>query len=378
MPSVMDPRRNVFYQYRGPSPAGDEFLRDRQLENNLTKSLLNILRHTSARAGRAALLSLLGRERTGRRLARFFQDGPLETYTQTTPPDVHLAAHRAVLLITGPHQYGPGEFRDDLRAERLGRPDAWICSQRNGATLLIEAKLGGRVLRSQISRHLKSVGWPRATPVIATVWSDWFEALAQARKTLPAGGVDAFLLDQFLEYLEAIGMAPFTGFLVQDFDFFLHHEPTYRARLRQKLRQFAKLVHERLDPGLRRLYREIYVGNIRTDREGGAWVGFRRPGAPSEVRHCNFTITINRDRLEFNSVVSYGRSSDRRKSIGVFARKLRASPQAFEEVLAGLGAEYAISVFARTRRDGSVPPGRAMTAGGSRGCSGWTSSERAW
>jgi hypothetical protein len=100
---------------------------------------------------------------------------------------------------------------------------------------LVEAKLGPTVSRRQIEAHLNAARWPPAVPVIRTTWDEWFNTLRLVRSTPALSPVDCFLLDQFLEYLEVLGMAPFTGFQAQDFDFFIHYEPTYRPRLRQKL-----------------------------------------------------------------------------------------------------------------------------------------------
>lgn len=79
-------------------------------------------------------------------------------------------------------------------------------------------------------------------------------------------------------------------------------------------------------------------------------------GAAGVFAHCNLNIEINRDRLEFNAVIRDGRATDPRSPVGHFTMRLRAAPQAFEEILAGLGSNYGVSLFSRTRRDGSTPP----------------------
>lgn len=349
---TMNVYQNLFYQYRGPQQSDDDFPRDRQLENNVTKALINVLHHTSD-AGRAAVLSVLEAQPAGRALARRFRKGPLDLYLQRVPPDAKEATHRAVLLITGP---GSAKVAQRLLSDGEGRPDAWLCARKNRTAVLVEAKLGAKVSEGQILRHLATVGWPRRTPVIRTTWADWFIAMDKVAKTQQLPPVHRFLLKQFLEYLEVAGMAPFTGFLPQDFDFFITYEPSYRPRLRQKLQQFGKLVYKRLDPQTRRRYCNLSVGNIQT--EGGAAARLLRPDAPRHVRHCNPTIEINRDRLEFNAVIRDGRATDKHKPIGILNRRLRSAPQDFEEILHSLGCDYALSVFQRTRRDGSVPPTR--------------------
>ncbi len=351
----MDPRRNLFFQYRGPSSEEDEFPRDRQLENNLTKALVDLLYYAPS-AGRAALLSLLKAHSQTRSLPMSFQDGQLEVGMQSVPSGVENAPHRAVMLITAA---GSAEMLDkeQLSEDRRGRPDAWVRARRDGSTLLIEAKLGPKVSPRQIQAHLNAARWPPSAPVIRTTWDEWFNALRHVRSTPVLPPVDCFLLDQFLEYLEVLGMAPFTGFQAQDFDFFIHFEPTYRPRLRQKLEQFAEGVRAALDPGIRRRYAEIRMGHIHSDEERGAWVALG-PAGPTSFPHCNFTIEITRDRLEFNAVIRDGRANDSRKPIGILSRRLREDPLAFEQILHGLGGAYALTVFARTRVDGSIPPGR--------------------
>lgn len=351
----MDPRRNIFFHYRGPVDSADEFPRDRQLENNLTKTLVNLLDHTSNHAGRAAFLSVLEVHASARALARRFRGNKLELGLQSVPPDAEVAPRRAVLLITGPGTAvtsAEGRFSK----ERRGRPDAWVRA-RDGTTLLVEAKLGPKVSKQQIAAHLRAARWPRSVPVIKTTWSEWYNALDMVRSVKNLSALDRFLLDQALEYLEVFGMAPFTGFQARDFDFFIHYEPTYRARLRQKLEQFAESVHRALPPTLRQHYPHIRMGNIHADEERGAWVGILPTGS-STFQHCNFTIEITRDRLEFNAVIRDGRATDARKPIGILSRQLRADPVTFERILSGLGRDYALTVFARTRADGSTPPRR--------------------
>lgn len=347
----MDPRWNIFFQYRGPSPEQDEFPRDRQLENNLTKALLGILYHTSPQVGRTALFSLLAAHPQARAMAVRFRDEKVDLGLQSVPSEAESAPHRGVMLITGP---GSSSIREDEQFGQRGRPDAWIRS-RSGSTLLIEAKLGSVVSRRQIAAHLKAAGWASSVPLIRTTWEDWHNVFSRVRSAHGLPPVDCFLLDQFLGYLEVVGVAPFTGFQAQDFDFFLHYDSTYRPRLRQKLQQFAEKVHGLLDDAVRQRYPQIYLGNIREDSERGAWAVFRSATA-GKLIHSNLNIEINRDRLEFNAVIRDGRAMDSRKPIGILNKRLRAAPQSFEEILQTLGDNYAISVFARTQRNGSLPP----------------------
>ncbi len=351
----MDPRRNVFFQYRGPSRGEDEFARDPQLENNVTKALVDLLYHTSSGTGQAALLSMLEAQPHTRVLAMRFRNRKLELGLQSVPPEAESAPHRAVMLITGA---GPSPIREEQVSSGIGRPDAWVRASGDGSALLIEAKLGAVVSRRQIAGHLKAAGWPASVPVIKTSWGDWYNALRRIRSAQTLQPLDQFLLDQFLEYLEVIGMAPFTGFQAQDLDFFIRYEPKeYRPVLRRKLQQFAESVLEALDPNLRKRYSEIRMGYIHPDEERGAWVALR-PAGHTNFPNCNFTIEITRDRLEFNAVIRDGRANDARKPIGILSQKLRADPLLFEEILRRLGRRYAITVFARTRPDGSTPPSR--------------------
>ncbi len=229
---MRDVTRNIFYWFRGPS--GDGQVARRQLENNLTKSLITVLEHCDRKAVLAALLKKL----------KLRPSGDVAFSLQRRPVLAGTARNRVVLGVTG----GETELAETSLKVEAGRPDAWIFA--DTWTILVEGKVGPRITSGQIKAHAKAVGWiPGSYRTICTSWHELYRMLRRAKTDIPARDqVSHLLLSHWLSYLENQNMTEFERLDAVDFDFPNLPEEERRALLPQskkRLRAFAVALAKR-------------------------------------------------------------------------------------------------------------------------------------
>ena len=205
---MKDPHQNIFYYYRGPSSKGDDTLFDIQVEDNTTKSLINII-ELCHDIGSDELLYAFIRE------------------------------------IGAPKRPVTG-FKLQKSLER-SRPDAVI--DLSDYTVHIESKVGAAVDLGQIRRHLKDIGSQDRLVVISNKvgdgellkeihdtrvaylrWADIHRICLQIISTIRGDRKNSHivhLIKQFIDYLEVIVMTDFCGFKEADFDFWVDPNPNY-------------------------------------------------------------------------------------------------------------------------------------------------------
>src|SRR5436309_4487436 len=120
---MKDISRNLFFSFRGPN-AGDDRARDRQLEDNLTKSLIALLEHADRDIYFRAFARLLGLTPAGEDVGF-----PLQRH----PVGAMMVSRRLIVGITG----GTPTVADGHDGTERGRPDAWILTDRRA--ILIES-----------------------------------------------------------------------------------------------------------------------------------------------------------------------------------------------------------------------------------------------
>lgn len=244
---MRDVTRNMFYWFRGGSD--DERASRRQLENNLTKSLVTVLEHCDHKAVLNPLLKKLG----------IRPSADVVFSLQRRPPLAGTARKRIVLGITG----GDTELAQTSPTVDAGRPDAWICG--HGWTVLVEGKVGRKIQSGQMTAHARAVGWrPGSYKVVCTSWQELHRLSKRAKAGIPARDqVSHLLLGDWLSYLEHQNMTEFEKLEPVDFDFPNLPEEERRALLRRvkgRLRAFAQRLARRAPVGrIARLYAEHRV-----------------------------------------------------------------------------------------------------------------------
>lgn len=240
------PHHNIFFYYRGPSAdltkqEGERY--QQQVEDNSTKALINVLEL----GGPDVTRSFLGRfapPLVATEPARFYlQGGPSQV-----PDGTRLLLGLSVLgQIDGVVAPADGGSRVDAAVFVPGR-----------GLLVIETKVVDDLEGPQLGRHMHR--WKIVEAPICVRWADvWRWARDERSK---AAEPAAFLLDQFCEYLEILGFAPWAGFRQEDFDFFTNPTLEQRTIVRNRVTGAWERILEELGPADAKLLGVIKSGRF--------------------------------------------------------------------------------------------------------------------
>ena len=279
----MDLHHNLFYGYRGPNTEGAD--RDRQLENNVTKALINTLCLGGQTVWRPFLAELGLTEEVSKSLFLM----------QRCDLPAGPAANRRNRVLLGISKRksdwslgGRAEWSSD------SLPDAWIYG--DGFVILIESKVNdGDFSPGQMQAHLARLWSSNETPpdVVLKTWRDLHSFF---HKLLPSlKGAEHLLVEQFVQFLEYSGMSKtFTGFRREHFEYFLlHDDEDARRWVRDQMTDFADQVLARLhefDP----FYAGCDVGVLRLS-DAYCWAAFGPRKSYRDVTHQ--TISLGSDGL---------------------------------------------------------------------------------
>jgi hypothetical protein len=221
------PYRNIFVYFRGT--ATDQIQADRQLEDNLTKSLINLFEHSN------------------KNILKDFLNG------------------FGIIISSDDIIY-------NLQVANSGsRPDALI--RTNDFDIFIESKYGAPFDSEQLQNHIKnSKGYIlyiskqkyreevtkkyHADNVVFINWIDIASFLIKERNkdTYPKNTTTHFLIQQFIDYMEELNMIPFNGWSDRDFEAFLSTENENlrdandeRKRVKEKLDLFLNDSKEKFE-----------------------------------------------------------------------------------------------------------------------------------
>jgi hypothetical protein len=340
----MKPHHNVFFYYRGARSAEGPIGYDLQLENNTTKALINRLQYGGDRTVSEFM-------RLAAPKMNFGSPSSIKYRLQTSPLLVQKVRHRRIVTVTSGLDAAVAPAEPVVVSTiGLGLPDALIYHLPEFA-VIIESKLGSTVTEGQLNAHASAAGWPDYQRVDLT-WRQIHRVFQDVREE---GNRESFLLEQFSQYLEMIGVTGFTGFNRFDFDYFIEGEADYRPTLRAKLGAFGAEVWRRLPPYLQSAYPDPYIGAFKERGVRGVWLAFRPVQDESDpFRQCNLTLELNESGLSINAVVRNGRFRDK-KAIGYFYRNIVADTEAFSRYLQATGKDFMLVIFRRERRGGGSP-----------------------
>lgn len=317
----MDFHRNVFYYYRGP--ARERSLIDRQLENNTTKALVNVLENCSPTLTTQFLHSVGVDVRP--------QEAHFELQSGTIGERRIQRADKKLLLgLVGGRSAEDVPFVEGA-PEGSSLPDAWIYGDK--FVVLVESKVGPKLDAEQRACHMKLLG--AGAEERRVTWQEVHEFFSD----IPGlAGVDRFLVQQFTRYLEYAGMATTSTVTEELFDTLLNPEDAEGKRwVRQTMEALAKTVAQGLEPPSLR----VKVGHIQ--REPGGWYSCWVTLSRSERASTEAHITIELLPYELDIYANVDTATIRRLFKGLEKR-----PEAFRAMLANLEG-FEITVQERKR-----------------------------
>lgn len=236
------PYRNIFMYYRGASV--NQIQADRQLEDNITKSLINLFEHSDKNLLKDFLKSI-------------------------------------GIIIS------PDNVVFDLQVALPGsRPDALI--RANECDIYIESKFEAPFDGGQLQNHMENIkGYllyiskEKYKEEIKQKYCDgnvifltWTEIatfiIKESDNTYPENTVTSFLSKQYINFMEELNMIPFRGWTNRDFESFLVTDnqnariaEDERKRVKEKLKQFLNETKENIDHKCD-FYKgcELIIGNL--------------------------------------------------------------------------------------------------------------------
>jgi hypothetical protein len=290
---------NCFYYFRGPGVREQEADFDRQLEDNTTKALLNVLEHSGPGLTRSFLNTVVG-------IAVPLDQLPVQYFLQNGPGTP--ADNRLLLGLSNTGQIEPASWVGRDAGSRVDGaihvPDRF--------TVLIETKVVNALDGAQLQRHAERWGLPKAErehhpPTLPPEWRirRWADVHAWSRLELSRHPTEpvSFLLGQLIEYLELIGLAPTWTLRDEHFEFFSEspqkRDLAIRPEIRTRLGSIWSAVESEVGPDrFSKVFGEVRVGNLGESADH-AWAQ-TNVEAGSDLP--NLTIEINPHELNLNIV----------------------------------------------------------------------------
>lgn len=213
----MDKHLNLFYTYK-----------THHLEDNVTRALVVMLQQLSPLHLRLLLVTLLqsSKHPISTRLSKpehLLDPSQMKFELQVSvrDEDEKLSHEQGVLLgisYSGNQQI---QFDPDLSDEGRGRADATIEDDGTGSFLVIESKLSDGLYQEQLQRHHRTFFSTDTAPRLADVFveTNW-DRIAAGLLQIRANTGDTkeqFLIDQFIDYADMLGLLDFRPFRKDDF-----------------------------------------------------------------------------------------------------------------------------------------------------------------
>lgn len=194
--------QNIFYYYSGGETKGKDV--DKQLEDNTTKALINVLENISSEMQKAFIQRIIGKK------LRCISEITCLLQSSSIPKDISEVPIRILLGIS---KDGKVNERATTSSEDT-IPDAWMWC--DDFVILIENKVYGELSRGQLRQHKRLLGGK--CEEIKRSWVDDIYPIVNgfARKK-DLNEKDTFIFNELKRYLEVIGMSKFEGFDKQDF-----------------------------------------------------------------------------------------------------------------------------------------------------------------
>ena len=333
---AVDLHRNLFYSYRGSK--ADIADRDRQLENNVTKALINTLDLGGSKVC-APFLAWLG-----------LADTPNVKYLlqrYNLPTTAAAKKRNRLFLGISKKELDWADANTNGPAESI--PDAWVYG--DNFVVLVESKIDDSAFsRRQMQAHLALLKSPGSEPpkIVSKTWCQIHGFFERLLPRLMDASPAKLLVEQFVEYLEYIGMTEFTGFRLEHFHYFLlRDDDDARRWIRDQVRYFATRIQAGLCESTP-FYEATDIGKLKLT-DAYCWAAFGpRGNTYRKVTHQTISLASDGLRLFVNSETKA--ATDQLKSV------LKQSNAVFLTTLQHLHAfePFELVLEERTQRQASI------------------------
>ncbi|MBL1213157.1 MAG: hypothetical protein HND52_07370 [Ignavibacteriae bacterium] len=326
---------NIFYFYRGANLKDNQ--RERQLEDNTTKALINTLEHCEKSVANK-FLKWLGIVSEGQSFYQLQRKSIGKARIDSKP-------QKLLLGITPNNKHNSLTKLAPIK-DGYSRPDAWIYGKNH--LVLIESKVAGSLDKDQMGRHLQTLQSDHNVRVDFKIktWSDIHMFFTKLINTTIEK--DKWLIKQFVQYLERINMSKFTGFNTEFFDYFISHDDDdVRRWVLNTMQAFAEIVQPKLYK-IDTFYDEFDIGRLEYKHKY-TWAGFG-PKNKEYRQYAHITIAAGLEGLEILLNVELKSATDKLRE------KIVKSPNSFKDYLLNLniGDETFIQIEERKQKQAMV------------------------
>lgn len=317
-----DPHNNLFYYYRQSSTRKikslkKDIIREKQIENNTTKALINTLQYTDQKICNKFMQHFLDIQIESN-INYAFQKG-------TIGQEKINKRSQHILLGISPILSEPNQekFDEDIQTKEHNKSvlDAWIWDKTT--VIAIEVKTNMGFNKDQMRRHKEK--FPYETKVIEKhiYWEkihSFFINLLKNHLEFSLNEKDIFLIEQFTQYLELINLSEFTGWKKKDFDFFMIYDKDEKNRIRYKMKKLADLVFQ--DKFLLDKIEKTGLGRVK-EKNNNIWFRMNpksqsfllNPSKEKKGLFLNFTMELYQDRFQISIVFPLFPSIKRLKNV---------------------------------------------------------------
>lgn len=307
-------------------------LRIDHLENDVTKALLNLFQHCKSNKVLKAFLQLVSIAGVPETFEFDFQVRDSSKYRQKN--------NRIMLSIVSDMTQRKSQASSS--DEKKSIPDACIFNK--NTSVLIESKTQSPLIDEQVQSHIKQY-LVTATKQRIITWEDISEKFKSISGTLPP--IDKFLVIQFCEFLELIGIAEFNGFISSDFSMLgsiITNTPEdyldFKRMLHRKIEKFNRLLYDDVKQGI--VFKKNLPKVMRVNpKTPGVWsaIYFYDDDANINVNHypnINFMFTEHGMELAING--------ETQSSFKLILSRVTEYPDKFESIAYKLDG-FDLSIF---------------------------------
>jgi hypothetical protein len=260
----------------------------RHLENDVTKSFLNVIGNTDRKVIDALIEKIININNVSIKFSPIIEYG----FQITDSDKEKYRNHQNKFLLKLISKLTPKLSGSAEDGDRISIPDGAIYDK--STVILIETKTQSPLYENQVKRHIKNYA-PDAIEIEIT-WEEIYDLLHEI--ALTTSEKDNFLISQFCEYLDIIGLSNFHRLYKDDFESFTFIPGAENEqRLQQLYRIMSKLKKLHIDLWERwgkYNFIEKKFGQVRQNSEV-LWFGYYNFN--DLAKHTNLNFTINKEGL---------------------------------------------------------------------------------